>query len=559
MIKTKITTTLMLALLCLQANAQSELTDLLKKMSEALKPTVELGKEQVNQQLNYDEKTPWKVVLNIETQGKKDKITERFEFNLADFNAYQVSRQSKSDFQGVKCATDRDRNYIAHWENNEKEGYENDFLVYFKDATAADEFVKLFKAAIPLAQTAFNATIQLPADMEGLKAYLASHIVTVASEEEKLTQTLSFDKNIADRAVLTTERSGSKDAVTDVFEWCWGDLNPNSIELRTKGDRVTVEVDTRRNIRFITATQNGQPKGYRKDLAIAAATPDDAKMVIKAMEKIIPLGEKALEARVPKVSSLAEGIKLLNDQLATIQGKGERTEQSLSGDANATLKRKEIDEEDKEKNKDIEYTWFMGDLDPGSVDLEIGSNKISIGTKTLKKNKLVAVKTNGEQSNYDDEVEIEFASIEAARLAHAALPQIIKLVPAQDIKAESADWVIAALADMPKKKDEQQTVVLKKGADNCNWVLTVTTASEKKNLEEVYEFELARVDAGAIEFEVSGKSISVEMPAKYKEKVFKYYKDGKQSFVNNISFPIESIEKAKKMEKTLKTMVEGCK
>ncbi len=558
MIKMRFTIAFILANIFSNVHAQSELTGLLQKMSDALKPTIEVSKEQVNQQMVWDEKTPWKVVLTIETAGKKDKSTERFEFNLADFNAYQVSRQSKEAYQGVKCATDRDRNYIAHWEDNEKQGYESDFLVYLKDASGADEFVKNFKAAIPLAQTAFNATIQLPADLDGLKNYLATRIVTVADDEEKLVQNLTFDKNIADRAVLNTERSGSKDAVTDVLEWCWGDLNANGIELRTKGDNVSVEVDTRRGIRFVTATQNGQPKGYRKDIAFAAATPDDAKMIIKALEKIIPLGEKALEARVPKVNSLSEGIQLLHAQLAPVTAKGERVEQALSGDANATLKRKEIDEEDKENNRDIVYEWFMGDLDPSSVDLEIGSNKISISTKTLKKSRLIAVKTNGEQSNYDDEIELEFANIEAARIANAALPQIIKLVPAQDIKAETADWAVAALADMPTLK-AQQTVTLKKGADNCNWTLTVITNSEKKNLEETYEFELARVDVGAIEFEVSGKDIQMELPAKHKEKVFKYYKDGKQSFVNAISFPVDSIEKAKKMEKTMKSLVEGCK
>ena len=556
MFKTKL-----IAIFCafaLHLNAQTELIPILQKMNELLKPTVEVDKEVVTQQMIWDDKTPWKIVLSVETAGKKDKITERYEFNLADFNTYLVSRQSKDKFQGVECGTDRDRKYIGYWENNEKGSYKNEFLVYLKDASSADEFVKQFKLAIPLAQTAWNATVQIPETMEGIKTFLAEKIVTVASKDEKLTQTLSFDKNIADRAILTTELSGDGDAETNVFEWCWGDLNANSIELQSKGEEVAVEIETRRKIRYITAAENGNFKAYRKDISFAANTPDDAKMLIKALEKIIPMGEKALESRIPKINSLSEGIQLLNQQLVPVKSKEMRIEQVISGDANAILNRKEIDEEEKENSKTLVYEWFMGDLDPNSVDLNIGSNKISITTKTLKNSKLVGAKNNDVQANYDNEIELDFANIEAARIANAALPQIIALVPKADIKAESADWVIASLADMPSLKS-QYNVTLKKNGSDCNWTLVLVTISEKKTTEETWEFELNRVDASALEFEVSGKTISVELPAKHKEKVFKYYKDGKQSFVSSVSFPTDSIEKAKKMEKTLKELVAGCK
>lgn len=553
--------TTLIALFCslsLFASAQTELVTALQKMSELVKPTVEADKETIVQQMTWDDKSPWRVTLSIETTTKKDKFTERYEFNLADFNPYLVTRKSQDKYQGVECGTDRDRKYISYWENNEKSAYQYKLLAYFKDANAADEFVKQFKAAIPLAQTAWNATVLIPESLVDIRKFLAEKIVTVTSDDEKLVQTLRFDDKTADRAILTMEESGSGEARTDVYEWCWGDLDANSIELKAKGEEVAVEVETRRDIRFVTHSQNGNFKGYRKDLVFGANSPDEAKIIIKALEKIIPLGEKALEARVPQINSLADGIQLLNAQLTPITSKGLRIEQALTGSTDAKLVRKEIDEEDKENNENLAFEWFMGDLDPNGVSLNISSGKISISAQTLKKDKLVACQNNGEAANYDNEVTLEFANIEAARLANAALPQIIALVPKTEIKPETADWVISAAADMPSFKGKQ-AVTFKKSDNGCTWTLVLVTTTDKKTQEETWEFDLNRIDPNAVEFVVSGKNINLELPAKYKEKVFKYYRDGKQSFVNSIRFPVDSIAKAKQMEKTWKSLVENCK
>jgi hypothetical protein len=171
---------------------------------------------------------------------------------------------------------------------------------------------------------------------------------------------------------------------------------------------------------------------------------------------------------------------------------------------------------------------------------------------------MVAVKNNGVQANYEKKVAFTAPNIESARAIHALLPQIIALVPTQVVAAETSTWLISALADMPTLKNTTQ-VTLKQGATSCAWILTVVTTSEKKQEEEIWEFELERVDIADIKFNVSGKNIEVVIPAKLKEKVFKYYDDGKQSFVNSIEIPVDSISKAKKVVKTFQSMGEGCK
>jgi hypothetical protein len=554
----KFNLTLFFCLLLGVLNAQSDLSQLLKQMSEQIKPTVTIDKDEVTQQMTWDDKTPWKVSLYIETTTKGKKNTERYEFNLADFNAYLVIRQAKDKYQGVQCKTDRDRKYIAYWENNERDGYTNNFLLYFKDATLADEFTKQIKEAIPLAQTAWNASAQIPETWDALKGYVSAKIGHVGVEKATIKQILESDKTFDDRAKLTKIESGNSEPVTEVFEWSWGDLDPNSIDLKLKGDLVTVGIDARRNLRFVPAMKNGTANGYKKDISFLVNTPDDAKLLIKGLEKLIPLGEKALQNRLPKVTSLEEGIKMLNTHLVPIQQKDERIEQVISGDANMTLTRKELMENDKSKNKELVYDFYLGDLAANTVDLDISSNEASIEAFTLQSTRMVAVKNNGVQANYEKKVAFTAPNIESARAIHALLPQIIALVPTQVVAAETSTWLISALADMPTLKNTTQ-VTLKQGATSCAWILTVVTTSEKKQEEEIWEFELERVDIADIKFNVSGKNIEVVIPAKLKEKVFKYYDDGKQSFVNSIEIPVDSISKAKKVVKTFQSMGEGCK
>jgi len=166
---------------------------------------------------------------------------------------------------------------------------------------------------------------------------------------------------------------------------------------------------------------------------------------------------------------------------------------------------------------------------------------------------------NGESATtYADDIEIPVGSVEAARMVQHILPQLIALCP-QQVQPETFDWLAGALADMPSLKARQ--VVSLKRADtgkDCSWVLTSTTISEKKSVEEVFEFDLDRLDAKAVKFDAKGKNIELVLPTRFNEKVVKHYKDGKQDFTNKIEIPLDSIEKAKKAAKTVQDLIERC-
>ena len=556
--------TILLLVTCCVAfslTAQStNLQPLVDHLSAILKKEVKVDKDIIRQSLAWEPATPWKMSIAVETGNGKKTVIEKYQFNLSDFNAYLVSRQSKDSYQGVSCRTEKNNDYIEYWEDGAKGSYTNSFLLYFNDVNDADAFAKDFKEAIPLAQDLWNKSIQLPESLTDLQNYLSKQVGNVDYDGEQIKQNLIPDAKIADRASLEVTEDGKSNQNIERFDFSWGDLNPLDISFKTSGSKVYVNFETRRNIRYVQNFSNGEPGGFDNGFRVYVKSPDDAKIFVKAAEKIIPAGEKAIQARSPKVSTFPAALTALNEQLKVFSDKKEKVEQSFSDNCLSSLKVKTTNMKEGESTS-TSYQFNWADINPGSVELKISGSGIIVRLAVQQKQNLIALTADGVLQKYTDDLDIQFGDVESARAAQQILTQLIPLCPQATTAAQTPDWMIGALADMPSLKSEV-VVALKRrevGKD-CGWTLSITNVSEKKGgSEEVWEFDLDRMDSAETKFEVSGKSITLRVPSKFNEKIIKYYKDGKQSFVNKITIPVDSIEKAKSMTQTMKAMIDGCK
>lgn len=214
-----------ISLLSTTLSAQGNLETSAGKMKTLLSKEVKVNKDAVQQSLTWESATPWKMMLEIKTNNGKKEVSERFQFNLADFNPYLVSRQSKDAFQGVSCRTEKNNNYIEHWEDSKQSGYTNSFLVYFNDVNDADAFAAAIKEAIPAAQDLFNKSIQLPDDFAGLMGVLTKSTGTIDVDGGQIIQHLLQDPKISDRASLDVTESGKSKQDIERYDFSWGDLN----------------------------------------------------------------------------------------------------------------------------------------------------------------------------------------------------------------------------------------------------------------------------------------------------------------------------------------------
>jgi len=556
--KHPILTTLWLLVGALPSLAQSDLNARLEQLNTLLKPAITIDKNEVNQQLKWDAATPWRATLEVHTGNSKGQKTERYEANFGDFNPFLITRQSKDKYQGVLCRTEKDRDYIGYWKEGEQENYRSTLLMYFPDANTADEAVKILKEIAPIAREQWEKSLQIPDGLTAIHDFIAQQITSVEAGGKTVKQRLEHAPDFPDRAILEVETMGKTGAEIERFAWSWGDINSLGVEFKTSGKQIRVEIETRRKLRFVQAFKNGQPDGYDNTVRILVRDPDAGKLLVRSLEKIAPAGEKELLARMPKITSFEQGIQLINEQVKPFSANKYSYEQTFKPECLTTYTAVSTKEEGGQK-EETKRNFHFADLQPNTVDLKISSREINVRAATAQKVNLIEVqRTGAEMVTYADDIEIPVGSVEAARMVQHILPQLIALCP-QQVQPETFDWLAAAVADMPSLKDRQ--VVSLKRADtgkDCSWVLTSTTISEKKSVEEVFEFDLDRLDAKAVKFDAKGKNIELVLPTRFNEKVVKRYKDGKQDFTNRVEIPLDSIEKAKKAARTVQDLIERC-
>lgn len=556
--KKRITLSLLLCSFVFFAHAQT--AGLTEQLTAILKKEVKVDKDVIRQNITWAPDAPWKMNITVEKNNGKKTVNERYQFNLADFNPYLITRQSKDSYQGVSCRTEKSNNYIEYWEDGKQSGYVNNFLLYFNDVNDADAFAQKLKEAIPLAQDLWNKSIQLPDGLPALQDFLAKRVVNIDIDGATIKQRLTPDTKITDRVSLEVEEGGKSKAVTSRYDFSWGDLNALDISFKTSGNKVFVNFETRRNIRYVQTFENGEPDGFDNGFRILVKSPDDAKIIVKAAEKLIPEGEKAIQARLPKVTSFATAIAALNGELKIFTTKNEKVEQAFSEQCIATFKVKNMPVKEGESTESA-FLFNWADMNATSVDYKISGNSVTVRIATMSKQNLIAENEKGTLKRYNNDLDLQFGDVESGRRAQHIITQLIPLCPQTNATAQTGDWMVTALSDMPTLKSEVVVALKRKetGKD-CSWTLSITNVSDKKGgSEEIWEFDLNRMDSAETKFEVSGKDISLKVPAKYNEKIIKYYKDGKQSFVNKVTIPVDTIEKAKTMAQTMKVLIDGCR
>lgn len=219
-------------------------------------------------------------------------------------------------------------------------------------------------------------------DIKGRKpAELLDALFKLVGEVQRGTvsvkQTLATDgSQLQDRLRLSVETFGAKGASSkEILLWSLGDLSEQSVWLAVQNDRVYVEAKTRRNIRWIATDKDGMPGNFVNELEIQVSDPDQGKMVLTLLQKLIPFGEEQIRKRLPQPTSSSETLRLL----AATQQKFARDkvdfDQSLKSDCLAHLVLRETAEK---KNEVAEYAFHFGDLNEKSVSLEIQGRSIEV-------------------------------------------------------------------------------------------------------------------------------------------------------------------------------------
>ena len=248
-------------------------------------------------------------------------------------------------------------------------------------------------------------------------------------------------------------------------DFSWGDINEGSAELKISGKEIYVSTKAKND--YIKNQQGSTMKGYDDEVKFYAQTPSDGSVLQMAIQKIIPVAKKELQARLPKVATKEDGFKILKDRVKDFKVNESNYTQKLTP---SCLTSYSLKSEVKGKSVDESFKFNFGDL--SDYKLSVSKEVIKITSKVIDSKKFIQYTKDGALQNYDNSIDFIVGDLEDARYLAEALPAISKGCKS-NVTTGDFNWLVNKLKSIENPK---QDLVLQDGSDKCKWKFTTNMA-----------------------------------------------------------------------------------
>jgi len=278
---------------------------------------------------------------------------------------------------------------------------------------------------------------------------------------------------------------------------------------------------------------------------------DEARDIKTVLSLAIPKAIDLVKNDMPKINSEKDALTTLTGTVKEVKAGNKAMTQTIEAKCITTVTRTEQSESTTVKNS---YTFSWMDINPNMLKIEVTSDKMYIDLTALDKNKLITNFKNDKLDGYEQEMRIFAENIEVARRMKFSIEKTIekcKAVYKEPFATNSAttmvNWVKTKIGEVVVEGvSVKQTFEPVEASDPNKIKLTSTEVKSNTSVEEVYEFNLSDISSASVDFDVKGKWIYVGMESNFKNKIIKYYKNGKiQPYVNRIDVAVTDIETAR--------------
>lgn len=546
----------------LKAQADDKLHAGIEQIRAGVK-SVTTEKVTYNQELTADEQQLYIIHLKQEEIGAKGTSTlTMYDFNLSDLDVNLISRLVSGKVMFVNLKARNQQKLFKVTVNGNHDGYCSEIKIFVNNVDEARQIIENLKVVIPIANDLMKKRLNLT-DYDEMLNWLKANITNVNRGTTSVEQRFDFFPDIAGKVVLYgVEANGSKSkSITSTFNLA--DITPNLIYFEVRGKDVRVNLPTVRNNKLIKVSENGQPAFYDKELIIYAEGIDQARDLSTVLKAACEKADEIVRASFPKTSSsVADIINDMNSSLAKIDLGTTQINQTFSPDCITELV---VITSTAKSSKEEHFTFSFRDLNPALLDYKVKSNVMEIGFQTMGGQKLVKVIKDGQLQNYTDEFSLSVNNPEDARSTVYRLKKIIQLcneqykspVPSGDMKS-IINWLSVNIVDVNTGVKTLNQRFTNPDGDDIRF--EVTSMGSKASDVEVFEFNLCDIDANLVNFSISGKDLFVKIETRYKQKIIKAYKNGKnQSFTNSVLICVSDVETARNIIDAIKAAVQKCK
>lgn len=549
--------TLLFALTTTSVAQQSEFNQLFDQLKVAV-GTVETSKYKYEPELLFEHTSVIKYSYT-KTSTKGTANSYAYELNIADIDPYTVRESTERDLIVVNIKIKNSQDLIKTFEDQEVKSYTEELQIVASDINNARKIREIIEKAIPLAEKIMLNKLSLNGYNEML-SWLAANVKDATYSDETYAQSLQPDSEFAGKVNLSIVETGRSSKQAD-YSFNLADINVNTVRFDISGSEFGLEFETKRKHKLIKYAEDGESKPFIDDIIIKTNNVEEARDLQTVLTLIIPEAEKQVEASFPKFTNKEQALAAVSSGTKTLIYGDDTYEQTFNSDCLAEYVITEISESKSDK-KQHNFNWI--DINDKVIDYDISGSKMYIDLITNKKQKLMKVIENGEVDPYDESFKLYCEDAENARRLLYAIKESVTLcrksyrpeVPSEGLKAK-INWLTGAVKEVREGDDTySQSLTLVEEGDLKKFKFTKIEIDEKGSTELIYELNFADLNERNIDFDISGRSISVKLETNFKEKIIKYYKDGEiQNYEDEFTIHANNVEESRNLISALVDIV----
>lgn len=517
---------------------------------------VESGKDEYSQVITVSQ--PGVVTLEINETALKDGETNTltYEFNLADIDINTVRTVTEKDVINVQLFAGKKQDLLKLTENGEKISYENEIFLYAEDIENGRAIEELIEAAIPLAEKITENRLSLTTYDEHI-TWLTNTVKDVNLIKTQYAQSMRGLDSYPGKLEFKISENNGRSATSETFQFNASTINPNSLLFNIEGEVFSVTMETSRKLKTIKYFEEGVQQNYTNDIKVVCESVEMARDFQKVMKELIALSTTKFENSLQKISSIKEGISIVNNLTEKVSVNENSTSQNLTGDCVVTYQQ---NFENSKKNSINEYVFNFKDLNKNSVNYETKGQEVILTVDTKGGNDFIKYTEDGEQKNFEDALTFYASEVEDAIVIKNALQEIIELC-----NQESPEYQgLSKAKKLDKLKENLQKVTindvtfdqsLEHDAEGLSVTFKKVEITSKKSEETISEFNLKDINPGSVMMETSGKNVIVTASTYYMDKIIKFYEDGEiENYQNTIEIEANDIENARRIKLLLEAI-----
>lgn len=510
-------------------------------------------------------------IYSIHVNNTEEDDAYTYEFNAGDLNEYKITFETGKHDVYIETETKGGKDLIRKFENDQVDGYDDDFSFYANDVEHARALVENFKNLVrncSKMQEKIGFVLGDDPTITNALNYLSENINKISVNETSINQELTYD-NIYPSLMklhLTNESEGE----TFIYELNASDINATTIQFDTDDEFVFIEIETKGERDLIKVFENGELEGYDDGFVVYADNIENARKLVEVLKFYVNEAEKIQSVELAELNNALELTDInvfISKHVNNVVVDDENFKQSYTYNPSqpfmAILTVENVNDAEA-----YEYNFNLADLNQNALSFDTKGNKVFIEINTSGERDLVMVHENGELDDYENEIVFQANGIEEARYIIEGFKKAVATSKEQQensfikgnstpSKTQTIDFLTTTIKEVVIGEDAYKQELTTDPQNKCLVNMKVTDVSEGETL--LYKFNCIDMNIHKTSFDTDGNEVFVELETIGGNDLIEVIEDGvTDDFENDLSIRATDIEEARKIEMALEHLITIC-